>query len=87
MSAERMSALRLRAWQVHARRGHPGEYVGPCWGPTFADIEQAEAELAAEAVQEITPAEPPRRPLPPIDTSLKRYGQVTRKGSSNEQGR
>lgn len=38
--------LKLRAWNIHRANGHPPGYVGPCWGPTAAELEEAKKELS-----------------------------------------
>ena len=30
-----------RAMELHRRNGHPEGYVGPCWGPTLAELDEA----------------------------------------------
>ena len=35
------------AAQIHREHGEPPGYVGPCWGPTQEDVDEAELRLAA----------------------------------------
>lgn len=44
-----LSAVQVRAWELHRANGHPPGYDGPCWGPTLAELRQAQAEATAGA--------------------------------------
>jgi hypothetical protein len=37
------------AWKLHREHGHADDYEGPCWGPTFAEREEAKRILAAQS--------------------------------------
>lgn len=41
--------VRNRAWELHREHGHPKDYDGPCWGPTFTELEQARYEERNES--------------------------------------
>ena len=41
------------AAQIHREHGEPPGYVGPCWGPTPADIDEAERRLAAAGTEPV----------------------------------
>lgn len=37
--------IRQLARELHRQNGHPEGYDGPCWGPTQAELEEAERLL------------------------------------------